>query len=181
MIIHPPLAAVQSIIVFAKIAYIALRLTFRGSPNPPTWCAFLEMVMDLSNEIPLCPEWDPSITKSPIQPMAPKPVFVAEDVPIAPGRPMAVLIPVTSTGRSDCYIDDIIKVFLALSSNYERQTQAVPLAVYVTMRPHAVDDEPIPRRENLSVPKLIAEGTPAEEQIVLGWFLETRRLIIKLP
>jgi hypothetical protein len=98
-ITHLPLTVTQSIIIFANIAYIALRLTFGGLPNPPTWCAFLEMVTDLSNKIPLCPEWDPSITKSPVQLTALKPVFLAEDIPIALGRPMAVSIPITLTGR----------------------------------------------------------------------------------
>jgi hypothetical protein len=46
-IAHSPSAAARSIIVFTGIAYIALRLTFGGSPNPPTWCAFSEMVTDL--------------------------------------------------------------------------------------------------------------------------------------
>ena len=58
---HSPSAAVQSIIVFANVACIALRLTFGGSPNPPTWCSFSEMVTDLSNEIPLCTNWDLSL------------------------------------------------------------------------------------------------------------------------
>jgi hypothetical protein len=175
------LAAVQSIIIFAKVAYMALRLTFGGSPNPPTWCAFSEMVADLSNEIPLCTDWDPKVTKSPIQPKAPAPVFLSDSIPIALGRPMSVIIPVSSTGTSDCFIDDIIKVFLSIQGNAERQTQAVPLAVFVTTRPNAGDDKPIPRRENISVPKLIAEGTPAEEQIVLGWCINTRRLVLRLP
>ena len=66
-IAHSASAAAQSIIVIAGIAYIALRLTFGGSPNPPTWCAFSEMVTDLSNEIPLCHDWDP---KNPAKPRA---------------------------------------------------------------------------------------------------------------
>jgi hypothetical protein len=53
---HLASAAAQSIVVFAGVAYIALRLTSGGSRNPPTWCAFSEMVTDLSNEIPLCEE-----------------------------------------------------------------------------------------------------------------------------
>jgi hypothetical protein len=53
-ITHSPLAATQSIINFTGVAYIAICLTFGGLPNPPMWCAFLEMVTDLSNEISLC-------------------------------------------------------------------------------------------------------------------------------
>jgi hypothetical protein len=57
----------------------------------------------------------------------------------------------------------------------------VPLAIFVANRPHAGDAEPVPRRENLSGPKLVAEGTPIELQIVLGWELKTRLLLIILP
>ena len=59
-------AAAQSIIVSEDVAYIALRLFFGGAPNPQSWCYFLEMVTDLSNEIPLCENWDSSTLHSPI-------------------------------------------------------------------------------------------------------------------
>jgi hypothetical protein len=48
---HVAKAAAQSILVLNDVAYIALRLSFGGAPNPPTWCSFSEMVTDLSNEI----------------------------------------------------------------------------------------------------------------------------------
>lgn len=52
---HSSLAAIQSIIMFMGIAYIALHLTFGGPPNPPTcWCTPLEMVTNILNKIPLC-------------------------------------------------------------------------------------------------------------------------------
>jgi hypothetical protein len=50
-ITHSGTAAAQSISIFDNVAYVALRLTFGGSPNPPTWCLFSEMVTDLANEI----------------------------------------------------------------------------------------------------------------------------------
>jgi hypothetical protein len=43
------------------------------------------------------------------------------------------------------------------------------------------DNEPVKRRDLLSEPKLLAEGTPEESQIVLGWILNTRLLQILLP
>ncbi|KAI2502401.1 hypothetical protein MHU86_12058 [Fragilaria crotonensis] len=54
--------------------------------------------------------------------------------------------------------------------------------MHVTSRPHAGEiREPLPRRDILSLPKLKAEGAPAEVQIVLGWTLNTRTLTIGLP
>jgi hypothetical protein len=178
---HAASAAVQSIIVIDKVAYIALRLTFGRSPNPPTWCAFSEMVTDLSNELMLCREWEPSILHSPAQQSTPTPRPLQEEVAFAMAQPMAVGIPVTATSRTDSFIDDLILVFLDTQENYRRCPHAVPLAIHVTSRPHAGDDEPIKRRPLLSPEKLQAEGLPVEVQNVLGWTLDTRRLLIILP
>ena len=178
---HSPSAAAQSIIVFAGVAYIALRLTFGGSPNPPTWCAFSEMVTDLSNEIPLCKEWDHDSLRSPDQPETPAPTLLPTDAPIAKAMPLAVHIPTKVTARSDSFIDDLIRVFLDTVLNRAREPHAVPLAIHVTSRPHSGAAEPVKRREIVSQPKLIAEGSPAEVQIVLGWTLNTRSLLVILP
>jgi hypothetical protein len=98
---------------------------------------------------------------------------------------MAVDIPIPSqgaVGRVDGFIDDLINVFLDNPLNCAMQPHVVPLAMHVTSRPHAGDhDEPIPRRPILSQPKLLAEGSPAEVQMVLGWRVDTRRLLVALP
>jgi hypothetical protein len=164
-----------------QVAYIMLRLAFRGSPNPPAWCAFSEMMTDLANELPLCPSWVPDKLRSPAQPETPVPRELPDDIPLVRAYPTAVRVPTSVTSRTDCFIDDLILVFLDTPPNRKRQPHTVPLAVYVANRPNAGDQEPMPRRENILEPKLIAEGTPAEEQIVLGWALETRRLIVRLP
>ena len=98
---------------------------------------------------------------------------------------MAVEIPVDtagSVGRVDGFIDDLINVFLDTPENCKRQPYVVPLAMHVTSRPHAGDsNEPITRRNLLSVPKLLAEGSCDEVQIVLGWRIDTRRMLVALP
>ena len=50
---HSLKAAAQTILVIEEIAYICLRLSYGGAPNPSTFCSFLEMVTNLSNKIPL--------------------------------------------------------------------------------------------------------------------------------
>jgi hypothetical protein len=72
-------------------------------------------------------------------------------------------------------------VFLDSPDNRRQQPDIVPLAVFATLRPHAGDNEPVPRRPLLSPSKVAAEGAPAEIQIVLGWEMNTRRLLIGLP
>ena len=179
---HAARAAMQTIAIVGGIAYLSLRLTFGGCPNPPAWCLFSETVTDLANELAKCMTWDPTTTFSPAQATVPSPVRLPQDIAREKARPMAVLSPVTSEGVIDDFIDDLISVFLDTPENVARYTQAVPLAMELTSRPYAGDDrEPIPRRPILSQSKLQAEGSPAEVQIVLGWEIDTRRMQVSLP
>ena len=184
-IAHSADAAVQTISIHDDLAYLSLRLTFGGSPNPPTWCLFSEIVTDLANEISQCPEWDSSELHSPAQPLLPDPKRLPADIPLAESKKMAVAIPIPASGvigRVDGFIDDLINVFLDTPQNCRIQPHTVPLAMHVTSRPHAGDQtEPVPRRPILSLPKLCAEGSPAEIQTILGWRIDTRRLLIALP
>ena len=182
-IAHSADAASQTIAINGTTAYLSLRLTFGGAPNPPSFCTFGEVVTDLSNEIGQCDEWDPTEIRSPAQPLTPEPLRLPAHIPVAQARQMAVVIPPTkSGGRVDDFIDDLINVFLDTPRNCLRQPNVVPLAMHLTSRPHAGDDkEPIPRRPILSIPKLIAEGRPEEIQVVLGWRINTRLLEISLP
>jgi hypothetical protein len=177
---HTAQSALQSVAIFGEIAYLALRLAFGGSANPPAWCAFSEMVTDLSNKIALCDDFDPAKLASPDRT---NPTFreLPDGLPIAEAREMAVPIPTTLNARFDCFIDDIIQVFLDIPKNRRRQPAIAPLAVFATLRPHAGDDEPVPHRPLLLPSKVAAEGAPDEIQIVLGWEMNTRRLLISLP
>ena len=177
---HSPEAAAQSILVWDDVAYVALRLSFGGSPNPPTWCAHSEMLTDLSNEIGLT-SWEPSDMRNPVIPQTPEPITVDASIPIQPARSMAVSIPVAVPARSDDFIDDVVRVFLDTPDNRIKEPHVVPLCVCVSNRPHAGDSEPIVRRENISPSKHSAEGTPAESQVVLGWGIDTRRFVVFLP
>jgi hypothetical protein len=180
-IAHSARAVAQTITTCLAFAYVYFRMTFGGSPNPPTWCNFSEMVADLANEISMCSDWNPDELHSPDQPVAPKPIRLDPEIPHAPGRPMAVLVPPLEAGKVDVFIDDLIDTFVDTPRNLARKPHAVPLAMFVTSRPHAGDNEPILRRAILSMIKLLAEGSPAEVQIVLGWLLNTRRLLVALP
>jgi hypothetical protein len=180
---HDAEAAAQTLSAIGESAYIALRLTFGGSPNPPAWCAASEMVTDLANEISQCDDWNHETLFSPAQQETPKPVLLPDSIPISPAvGSMSVIPHPTQQGKVDVFIDDLINVFLDTGTNRRRQPHVVPLAIHVTTRPHAgTDSEPVPRRPLISLPKLLAEGSPAELQIVLGWRLNTRRLIVSLP
>ena len=125
------------------------------------------MVCDLSNEITLVKEWDPDVLFSPVQPKVPPALYVDPSIHIAPARELAVEVPTTSLGRGDCFLDDIIKVCLNRLDIIKRNAASVPLAMYVSMRPLS-QDEPVPRKETLSLNKLLLERTPSKLMIVLG-------------
>ena len=46
--------------------------------------------------------------------------------------------------------------------------------------PH-LPDEPVPRDDMVSMNKLMAKGSPSKQQIMLGLFVDTRRLLVSLP
>jgi hypothetical protein len=178
-------AANQSILVVGETAYLFLRLTFGGSPNPPAWCAFSEMVTDLSNDLAEEDDWDPRVVKSPLTQMR-GPKIHSELSELGQAKEMSVVVATEREAVSDCFIDDIVRVMLHHEGGqgryYARDTEAVPLAIHATMRPHGGNgSEPVPRRPSLSDTKLEAEGTPAERQIVLGWDIDIGKLTIRLP
>jgi hypothetical protein len=136
------------------------------------------MVADLANEIGLCKEWDPVEIRSPDQPATPEPKQLDPLIPHAQGREMAAFVPPLEAGKVDVFIDNFIDTFPDLVRNMARKPHAVPLAMHVTSRPHAGNSEPPVRRAMLSILKHASEGSPLEQQIALGWLLDTRRLLV---
>jgi hypothetical protein len=139
---------------------IALQYTFGGSPNPPTWCSFSEMVTDLSNaRYPLQRRMGSRSYEAQQQPPTPKLQAVPKEVPIARAR---LRWPFISDHRnskeSTVLLDDLIRSSLDTPLNREA-THAVP-GNYVTTRPPR-GTAAVKRRDILSGPKLIAEGGPA--------------------
>jgi hypothetical protein len=92
-------------------------------------------------------------------------------------------------GTADVFLDDIFSAIPQLDGDSpgDRGAQAALLALDVLGQPLLPDNgESLPRDEvlaigNLAIGKAIAKGTPAERFIVLGWMIDTRRLLISLP
>jgi hypothetical protein len=136
-------AAAQSISIFGCVAYIVLLLTFGGSPNPPTWCLFSEMVTDLANEIYCCSTWDPETLHSPAQPQTPPSQTLPKSIAFQSAMPMAVVVPVTVTAGTDRFTNTLIQVFLDTPGNLKRAPHLVLLAIHLTSQPHAGPAKPI--------------------------------------
>ena len=78
----------------------------------------------------------------------------------------------------DCYIDDTFGSFLEDDTN--SGAAAIPFILHLLGRP-LLPDEPLPREDVVSLKKMIAEGTPSEVLTILGWSIDTRRMLISLP
>jgi hypothetical protein len=181
-IAHSASVRAQTISTYGAFAYIYNHLTFGGSPNPPTWCNFSEIVTDLlANEISQCDDWDPETLRNPDQPETPIPIREPEEIPLGEAKELAVMIPTQTTIRVNGFINYRIDFFLDTERNCAQEPHTVPLAMFVTSRPHAGEEEPITRRAILSMAKLFAEGSSAERQVVLGWMIDTQRLLLALP
>jgi hypothetical protein len=112
----------------------------------------------------------------------PQRVLLPADIPFAQAAPLLVQPPVPEAGTADGFIDDVFSANVVTDKNAQadRLAQAVLLAMEILGRPNS-KFEPLLRDMLLSLEKANAKGTPNELLIVLGWLLDTRRLIISLP
>jgi hypothetical protein len=88
-------------------------------------------------------------------------------------------VPVNYSGKADTYIDDMIPVCVDIDENEERCGAAASLAFDFLSRPVG-PHKPIPREVLLSLTKLMGEGCFQGTKTVLGWNLDTRRLLMLL-
>lgn len=163
-----------------ELGQIALRATFGGAPNPNEWGLVSESICDLANAIMNDPKWDPNELFSPFQEMLPEDEFLPDDIPIAPGLPMIVNPPLAPHAKNDVYIDDDVTICTEVKENADRARAGTLLAMHVVGRPNE-KVEPIKRLELPSLIKLKGEGRLEETKVILGWRIDTRRMIIQLP
>lgn len=174
--------AVQAAIVVGGFLLIALRLTFGGKPNPSRWSDLSEMLCDLGNDILRSPaSWNPDTQFSPHLarlPIDPVP-YPFPTTPIHLAKKLAVAMPLDDFNpKAECFIDDKFVAFL--ERDMSRGRGILPFLLDLIGRPvHSA--EPVPRDELLSLKKSLAEATPAERQIILGWLVDTRKFLVELP
>ena len=171
--------AVRSMVQVDGMLLLSLRLTFGGAPNPSMWSDASEMAFDAANDIVRHPGWDPSTQHSPHQHLiAGKIESEPDDVPLAQSLPVIVDMPPDLDPKCDGYIDDAFMSFL--EEHLERGSAILPLVIELLGRPVHASEETV-RDDLLSLKKFLAEATPAEIKMILGWAIDTRRLLISLP
>jgi hypothetical protein len=165
-------SAVRCISIFEDLAYLQLRMTFGGSNCPSTWCSTSKIIADIANELLDTADWQVSALHWPLQHLVPPHHINTDATPFEPSLETMVLPPPRPQGMVNIYIDDAIQAFLGEKDYLERGSTAVPLAVHILARPYSELD--IPHRDHmLALSKLKAEGGPREEQIILGWRINT--------
>jgi len=78
----------------------------------------------------------------------------------------------------DVCIDDTFGAFL--EDDVDRGAAAIPFILHLLGRP-LNPNEPTPRDDLVSLKKMLAEGTPSKTLTILGWAIDTRRMLIHLP
>ena len=94
-------------------------------------------------------------------------------------KPLDVKVPLSSRGKMDEFIDGIMTQGY-YDKHWKRLVGVSLLALHMFGRPLNTD-EPIPRDDLVAINKLLAEGTPMETQVALGWLINTRLFAIALP
>ncbi len=158
---------------------IALRLTFGGAPNPSRWSDLSKLACDLSNDLARNPGWDPTRHFSPhANKLPPEPILEPADVPLATAEPLSVPLPIDNAPKSEVYIDDLFNCYL--HRHLDRGSAILPFILHLLGRPPDTKD-PIERDDVLSISKFLAEASPSETKTILGWMVDTRRLLLLLP
>jgi hypothetical protein len=158
-----------------ELAFVSLRLTFGYAPNPSEFSKISEMIADTTNIILQHKDWDPSSLHSSFNTLIDEnPRLVDSTVDFTPARKPLTEWDISEYGTTDVYIDDIFNVFPFRSENHLlRGRNAALLAIDLMGRPTHPND-PLPRDPLIAVKKVVAEGTPSEVLIILGWQIDTR-------
>ncbi len=174
---HPDVA-VQSITVLDEYALIAQRLTFGGRPNPSRWSDLSELACDLANDLVRHPGWDHAKYTSRHQRQLQPPQQLPSDVPFAPALPTMMPKHDDNAPTFTVYIDD---TFGTVLERYATRGMAIfPFVIDLLSRP-VTKHEPLPRDDNLSLSKFVAEAKLEETKMIVGWLVDTRRLMLSLP
>jgi hypothetical protein len=137
---------------------------------------------DMSNIIAQHRAWNPrELFSEFISLTGDRPILESETVALAEARELLVNHELSEYGVTEAFIDDIFTLFPLLSEDhFQRGRNAALLSIDTMGRPTCYGD-PLSRDPIVATKKVIAEGTPTEILTILGWQIDTRRMLIQLP
>ena len=162
--------------------FLSLRLPFGGSPCPNDFCLLSDIITDTINDLLSCKEWNWKEIHSEFLAKIPDEVSLDASIPISPAiGEMSVTLPVEDHGKADVFVDDIISIAPDINDNLQRLKAASCTVIHAISNTASSSSTSIPRDDMIADDKNEAEGAPEEIKITLGWSLDTRRLLVKLP
>ncbi len=114
--------------------------------------------------------------------MPPSPKYLDDSIPFAEGHKLIVEIEIDPRGTTDDYIDNLISLTVDVegTDNIVRCDRAPLLAFDTCSRP-LHENEPNPQETMEAINKLESEALLEEQKVILGWLVDFRRLLIRLP
>ena len=138
------------------------------------------MTVDLAQALIDDETWDPFTLHSPNENLIPPPFENTDDTEFGIAHFLAIKFKDRDC-YADGYVDDLIKLVVEISNSIvEKARNSIALAIHILFRPRNQDD-PIHRDDVLSLHKLLAERRLEEQKVFLGWLIDTRRFIIRIP
>ena len=159
---------------------LSLRLPFGGSPCPSEFSLVSDVMTDAINDLMIDKSWNPKVVKSPYIEKIPAAKALPHNIKFEPALPTSVPNRESDNCTADVFIDDVITVGVHQNDNIHRLI-AGPCTIMHALAHQASTTTFLPRQDLIAEDKNDAEGAPEEIKVVLGWTIDTRRLIIKLP
>ena len=141
------------------------------------FCLLSDIITDTINDLLNCDDWNHEDICSDYINNIPDEIRMDSKIPFAESKEFSIPFPDESSGKADVFVDDIISVTADVGDNLSRLKKA-PCTVI-----HALAHKPskplrLKRDDMICGIKNQVEGAPAEEQICLGWILDSRRLLV---
>ena len=160
---------------------ISLRQPFGGAPCPSEFAVIADVITDTINDLLECKQWDHNTLYSDLADKVPAEKQLDDDIPYQQARKMSVRNTATDYGKADVYVDDIITIAVDKGENLGRITRAPITVMHAVADRTSYKNTSIKRKDIVADDKMAAEGAAEEQKICLGWLLNTRELLVKLP
>jgi hypothetical protein len=100
----------ESLTMFDDLLFIALRMTFGGSPNPALWGVISETTTDIGNSLLANNAWNHLNLFDPIFNSIEEPLSLDDSVTFHQARDLSISIPPNDFRKIDIFIDHSIGV-----------------------------------------------------------------------
>jgi hypothetical protein len=109
--------AQESLTVYDGLLFMALCMTFGGSPCPSLWGYISDTLADSCNALIHNIHWDHNILFDLLSDLLDLPKALPDSVPFHQASPMSVRVPENDLGKVDIYLDDTIGIALDISDD----------------------------------------------------------------